>query len=163
MKPVYHKVLSTEGKARVGELHTQHGVIPTPMFMPVGTAATVKSLTPEDLHSLGTKILLGNAYHLFLRPGHKLVEEMGGLHKFMGWDGAILTDSGGFQVMSLSELRKVTPEGVEFSSHLDGSRHFLSPEVSMEIQRSLGSDIVMAFDECVKHPATKDEIGRAHV
>jgi queuine tRNA-ribosyltransferase len=161
MKPVYHKVHSTDGNARLGELHTQHGVIPTPMFMPVGTAATVKSLTPEDLRSIGAKIILGNAYHLFLRPGHKLVEEMGGLHRFMGWDGAILTDSGGFQVMSLSDLRKVTPDGVEFSSHLDGSRHFLSPEVSMEIQRALGSDIVMAFDECVKHPATKDEVARS--
>lgn len=160
-KPIFHKVFSTDGKARLGELHTQHGVIPTPTFMPVGTAATVKSLTPEDLAAMGSKIILGNAYHLFLRPGHKLVEEMGGLHKFMGWDGAILTDSGGFQVMSLSDLRKVTPDGVEFSSHLDGSRHFLSPEVSMEIQRSLGSDIVMAFDECVKHPATKDEVARS--
>lgn len=129
--------------------------------MPVGTAATVKSLTPEDLEASGAKIILGNAYHLFLRPGHKLIEELGGLHKFMGWNGAILTDSGGFQVMSLSELRKVTPDGVEFSSHLDGSRHFLSPEVSMEIQRSLGSDIVMSFDECVKHPATKDEVARS--
>jgi queuine tRNA-ribosyltransferase len=161
MKPVWHKVISEDGHARIGELHTQHGMIPTPAFMPVGTAATVKSLTPEDLTGMGSKIILGNAYHLFLRPGHKLIEELGGLHKFMGWEGAILTDSGGFQVMSLSELRKVTPDGVEFASHLDGSRHFLSPEVSMEIQRALGSDIVMAFDECVKHPATKDEVAKS--
>jgi queuine tRNA-ribosyltransferase len=158
MKAVYHKLLSEDGLARRGELHTQHGVIQTPAFMPVGTAATVKSLAPPDLKEMGAGIILGNAYHLFIRPGHKLIEELGGLHKFMGWDGAILTDSGGFQVMSLSALRKVTPEGVEFASHLDGSKQFISPEVSMEIQRSLGSDIVMAFDECVKHPATFEEV-----
>jgi queuine tRNA-ribosyltransferase len=158
MKPVFHKLLSEDGLARRGELHTQHGVIQTPAFMPVGTAATVKSLAPPDLKEMGAGIILGNAYHLFIRPGHKLIEELGGLHKFMGWDGAILTDSGGFQVMSLSALRKVTPEGVEFASHLDGSKQFISPEVSMEIQRSLGSDIVMAFDECVKHPATFEEV-----
>lgn len=158
MKPVYFKLNGEDGLARTGVLHTQHGSIATPAFMPVGTAATVKSLTPEDLEAMGAGIILGNAYHLFIRPGHKLIEEMGGLHKFMGWNGAILTDSGGFQVMSLSALRKLTPDGVEFSSHLDGSRQFISPEISMEIQRSLGSDIVMAFDECVKHPATKDEV-----
>jgi len=158
MKPVWHTLLAEDGLARRGELHTQHGVIQTPAFMPVGTAATVKSLAPFELKEIGAGIILGNAYHLFLRPGHKLIEEMGGLHKFMGWDGAILTDSGGFQVMSLSALRKVTPEGVEFASHLDGSKQFISPEVSMEIQRSLGSDIVMAFDECVKHPATFEEV-----
>lgn len=161
MKPVYFNLKDSDGAARLGELHTQHGSFPTPMFMPVGTAATVKSLTPEDLEAMGARIILGNAYHLYIRPGHKLIEEMGGLHKFMGWNGAILTDSGGFQVMSLSDLRKVTPQGVEFASHLDGSRHFISPEISMEIQRSLGSDIVMAFDECVKHPATKDEVRRS--
>ena len=161
MKPVYFKLLAEDGKARLGELQTRHGVIPTPAFMPVGTAATVKSLTPEDLSGMGAKIILSNAYHLYMRPGHKLIEELGGLHRFMGWDGAILTDSGGFQVMSLSELRKISPEGVEFSSHLDGSRHFISPEVSMEIQRSLGSDIVMAFDECVKHPATREEVRKS--
>ncbi|MGZ3649609.1 MAG: tRNA guanosine(34) transglycosylase Tgt [Bdellovibrionota bacterium] len=163
MKPVSYKLLAEDGNARRGELHTQHGVIQTPAFMPVGTAATVKSLTPEDLEAMGAGIILGNAYHLFIRPGHKLIEELGGLHKFMGWNGAILTDSGGFQVMSLSDLRKVTPEGVEFSSHLDGSRQFISPEVSMEIQRSLGSDIVMAFDECVKHPATFEEVKKSLV
>jgi queuine tRNA-ribosyltransferase len=161
MKPVYFNLKDSDGAARLGELHTQHGSFPTPMFMPVGTAATVKSLTPEDLDAMGARIILGNAYHLYIRPGHKLIEEMGGLHKFMGWNGAILTDSGGFQVMSLSDLRKITPQGVEFASHLDGSRHFISPEISMEIQRALGSDIVMAFDECVKHPATKDEVRRS--
>jgi queuine tRNA-ribosyltransferase len=161
VKPVYFQLLGEDGLARAGKLHTQHGTIDTPAFMPVGTAATVKALTPEDLQEMGAKIILGNAYHLYIRPGHKLIEEMGGLHKFMGWEGAILTDSGGFQVMSLSDLRKVTPDGVEFSSHLDGSRHFISPEISMEIQRSLGSDIVMAFDECVKHPATKDEVQKS--
>lgn len=161
MKPVWFELKENDGAARLGQLHTRHGSLPTPMFMPVGTAATVKSLTPEDLEAMGAKIILGNAYHLYIRPGHKLIEEMGGLHKFMGWNGAILTDSGGFQVMSLSDLRKVTPNGVEFSSHLDGSRHFISPEISMEIQRALGSDIVMAFDECVKHPATREEVRRS--
>ncbi len=161
MKPVYYKLQSTDGKARLGELFTNHGSFPTPMFMPVGTAATVKSLAPEDLHAMGAKIILSNAYHLYMRPGHKLVEEMGGLHKFMNWDRAILTDSGGFQVMSLADLRKVTEEGVQFSSHLDGSKHFISPEISMEIQRSLGSDIVMCFDECLKHPATREEVQKS--
>jgi queuine tRNA-ribosyltransferase len=160
-KPVYYELETTDGRARAGTLHTQHGSIETPMFMPVGTAATVKSVSPEEVKGLGARIILSNAYHLYLRPGHKLVEEMGGLHKFMNWDGAILTDSGGFQVMSLSELRKITPDGVEFASHIDGSRHFLSPEKSMEIQKALGSDIVMAFDECVKHPATKEEVKRS--
>jgi queuine tRNA-ribosyltransferase len=161
MKPVHFQLLATDGKARLGKLHTQHGVIDTPMFMPVGTAATVKAVTPEDLTEMGAQIILGNAYHLYMRPGHQLIEELGGLHKFMNWKGAILTDSGGFQVMSLSDLRKLTPDGVEFASHLDGSRHFISPEKSMEIQRALGSDIVMAFDECVKHPATREEVQRS--
>jgi queuine tRNA-ribosyltransferase len=157
IRPRY-KLHGTDKQARAGELHTSHGSFLTPMFMPVGTAATVKSLTPEDLKSIGAGIILGNAYHLFLRPGHHLIEELGGLHKFMHWDQGILTDSGGFQVMSLVELRKITEEGVQFASHLDGSRHMLSPEKSMEIQRALGSDIVMSFDECIKHPATKDEV-----
>lgn len=161
MKPVYFELEKESGSARVGKLHTQHGTIQTPMFMPVGTAATVKSVSPEELTSLGARIILSNAYHLYLRPGHQLVEKMGGLHSYMNWQGAILTDSGGFQVMSLSELRKVTKDGVEFSSHIDGSKHFISPEKSMEIQRALGSDIVMAFDECVKHPATYDEVRRS--
>lgn len=160
MKPVWFELHKKEGKARLGTLHTQHGSIPTPMFMPVGTAATVKALTPEDLEKCGAKIILGNAYHLYMRPGHELIEQMGGLHAFMNWKGAILTDSGGFQVMSLSELRKVTPDGVEFRSHLDGSKHFISPEKSMEIQRALGSDIVMSFDECVSYPAKTEDIRR---
>ena len=161
MKPIHFELLGTDGNARRGKLHTQRAVIETPAFMPVGTAATVKSLTPEDLHEMGAHIILGNAYHLYMRPGHALIEELGGLHRFMNWDRAILTDSGGFQVMSLSDLRKLSPDGVEFSSHLDGSRHFISPEKSMEIQRALGSDIVMAFDECVKHPATREEVKRS--
>ena len=134
--------------ARVGKLYTEHGVIDTPCFMPVGTKATVKGLSPEEVKATGAQILLSNTYHLYLRPGHELIERAGGLHKFMNWDGAILTDSGGFQVFSLSTLRKVTDDGVEFNSFIDGSRHFFSPEKSMEVQRALGSDIVMAFDEC---------------
>lgn len=161
MKPVSFTLQAKDGKARAGELRTTKSVIPTPMFMPVGTSATVKSLAPEDLEAFGAQIILGNAYHLYLKPGHHLIEELGGLHKFMNWKGSILTDSGGFQVMSLSALRKVTPDGVEFASHIDGSRHFISPEKSMEIQRALGSDIVMAFDECVKHPATREEVKRS--
>lgn len=161
MKPVTFNLQAKDGKARAGELRTTRNVIQTPMFMPVGTLATVKSVSPEELEALGAKIILGNAYHLYLKPGHELVEDLGGLHKFMNWKGSILTDSGGFQVMSLSALRKVTPDGVEFASHIDGSRHFISPEKSMEIQRALGSDIVMAFDECVKHPATREEVKRS--
>ncbi len=160
-KPVYYKLKAEDGKARLGELHTQHGSFPAPMFMPVGTAATVKGITPEELKAMGAGVILSNAYHLYMRPGHKLIEELGGLHSFMHWDQPILTDSGGFQVMSLADLRKVTEDGVEFSSHLDGSKHFLSPEVSMEIQCALGSDIVMCFDECVKHPATREEVKRS--
>src|SRR3989344_5520509 len=133
---IRYEAISTDGKARLGKIHTAHGTFATPIFMPVGTAATVKALSPLDLETIGAKIILGNAYHLYLRPGHKLVEEMGGLHKFMGWNGAILTDSGGFQVMSLSALTKKSEEGVEFASHLDGSRHLITPEKSMEIQRA---------------------------
>ena len=133
--------------ARVGKLYTEHGVIDTPCFMPVGTKATVKGLSPEEVKATGAQILLSNTYHLYLRPGHELIERAGGLHKFMNWDGAILTDSGGFQVFSLSSLRKVSDEGMYFNSFIDGSRHFFSPEKSAEIQRALGSDIVMAFDE----------------
>src|SRR5574344_1488119 len=134
--------------ARVGKLYTEHGVIDTPCFMPVGTKATVKGLSPEEVHATGAQILLSNTYHLYLRPGHELIEKAGGLHKFMNWDGAILTDSGGFQVFSLSSLRKITDDGAEFNSFIDGSKHFFSPEKSMEVQKALGSDIVMAFDEC---------------
>ncbi|MBU5257427.1 tRNA guanosine(34) transglycosylase Tgt [Tissierella praeacuta] len=141
-------------KARLGKLYTPHGVIETPIFMPVGTRATVKAMTPEEVKGLGAQIILSNTYHLYLRPGHKLIEEAGGLHKFMNWDGPILTDSGGFQVFSLGDLRKIKEEGVEFRSHIDGSKHFISPEKSIEIQNSLGADIMMCFDECTPYPAT---------
>ena len=139
--------------ARAGIIHTPHGSFPTPIFMPVGTQASVKGVSPDELHDLGAGIILSNTYHLFLRPGMDLIREAGGLHKFMHWDRAILTDSGGFQVFSLGDLRKITEEGVTFRSHSDGSKKFLSPEVSMEVQMALGSDIVMAFDECVPYPA----------
>ncbi len=140
--------------ARRGVIHTPHGDIETPVFMPVGTQATVKSMTPEELkEEVKAQIILSNTYHLYLRPGSKLIREAGGLHKFMNWDRAILTDSGGFQVFSLGDLRTITEEGVEFKSHLDGSKHFLSPEKVMEIENDLGSDIMMAFDECVQYPA----------
>ena len=144
---------STECNARLGELKTPHGIVETPIFMPVGTRATVKAMTPEEVKELGAQIILSNTYHLYLRPGHKLIEEAGGLHKFMNWPHPILTDSGGFQVFSLGDLRKITEEGVEFRSHIDGSKHFISPEKSIEIQNSLGSDIMMAFDECTHYPA----------
>ena len=139
--------------ARAGIIHTPHGSFPTPIFMPVGTQASVKGVSPDELHDLGAGIILSNTYHLFLRPGMDLIREAGGLHKFMHWDRAILTDSGGFQVFSLGDLRKITEEGVTFRSHIDGSKKFLSPEVSMEVQMALGADIVMAFDECVPYPA----------
>ena len=139
--------------ARAGIIHTPHGSFETPIFMPVGTQASVKGVSPDELKDLGAGIILSNTYHLFLRPGMELIREAGGLHKFMHWDRAILTDSGGFQVFSLGDLRKITEEGVTFRSHIDGSKKFLSPEVSMEVQMALGSDIVMAFDECVPYPA----------
>lgn len=142
--------------ARAGIIHTPHGSFPTPIFMPVGTQASVKGVSPDELRDLGAGIILSNTYHLFLRPGMDLIHEAGGLHKFMHWDRAILTDSGGFQVFSLGDLRKITEEGVTFRSHIDGSKKFLSPEVSMEVQMALGSDIVMAFDECVPYPADYD-------
>lgn len=137
-----------ESPARAGQFTTHHGVISTPAFMPVGTQGTVKGVTPAQLKEIGPQVILGNTYHLGLRPGDELIAKFGGLHTFMGWDGPILTDSGGFQVFSLSSLRRITEEGVAFQSHHDGSKHFLSPERSMEIQRNLGSDIVMALDEC---------------
>lgn len=140
--------------ARLGKLHTPHGVIETPIFMPVGTQATVKSMTPEELKEIKAQIILSNTYHLYLRPGHELIKEAGGLHKFMNWDRPILTDSGGFQVFSLNELREISEEGVTFRSHLDGSKHFLSPEKAVEIQNALGSDIMMAFDECPPYPCS---------
>ena len=141
--------------ARRGRIHTPHGIIETPVFMPVGTQATVKSLTPEELkEEIGAQIILANTYHLYLRPGQKIVKEAGGLHKFMNWDRPILTDSGGFQVFSLGDLRTITEEGVEFKSHLDGSRHFFSPESVMQTEEDLGADVIMAFDECVEFPST---------
>ena len=152
--PFQFEVLATDPTgARLGRLTTPHGVIDTPVFMPVGTAATVKGQTQQDLESLGVQILLGNTYHLYLRPGHELIRSLGGLHQFMSWPHPILTDSGGFQVFSLSDLRKITDEGVTFRSHLDGSQHFLSPEKAMEIQIALGADILMALDECIETPA----------
>ena len=147
--------------ARVGELTTPHGVIRTPVFMPVGTQATVKTLTPYEVKDAGASIILSNTYHLYMRPGHKLVERAGGLHKFMNWDRPILTDSGGFQVFSLAGIRKITEEGVTFSSHIDGSRHLITPEKSMEIQESLGSDIMMAFDVCSKYGCDHTEAEKA--
>ena len=140
--------------ARLGKIHTSHGVINTPIFMPVGTQATVKSMTSEDLEEMDANIILGNTYHLYLRPGQEIMEKAGGLHKFMHWDRPILTDSGGFQVFSLNDLRKITEEGVEFCSHLDGSRHFMSPEKSIDMQNTIGADIIMCFDECA--PADAD-------
>ena len=142
--------------ARRGRLHTPHGVIETPIFMPVGTQATVKTFTPDELKMCGAQIILSNTYHLHLRPGDDVVRQLGGLHKFMRWDGPILTDSGGFQVFSLAGLRKISEEGVTFASHLDGHRIFMGPEESMRIQSNLGSDIAMAFDECVENPAAYD-------
>lgn len=142
--------------ARAGRLYTPHGVFDTPIFMPVGTQATVKAMSPEELKAMGAGIILSNTYHLYLRPGHDLVAEAGGLHNFMKWDGGILTDSGGFQVFSLGPLRKITEDGVTFRSHIDGSKHFLSPEKATEIQMALGADIIMAFDECVPYPAEHD-------
>jgi queuine tRNA-ribosyltransferase len=150
-------IAATDGKARTGQISMLRGDIRTPAFMPVGTAATVKAMKPETVREAGADIILGNTYHLMLRPGAERVAKLGGLHKFMNWDRPILTDSGGYQVMSLSDLTKMSEDGVEFQSHLDGSRHMLTPERSMEIQRLLGSDIVMAFDECTKNGATRDE------
>jgi queuine tRNA-ribosyltransferase len=152
---------ATSGKARTGVISTPRGEIRTPAFMPVGTAATVKAMLPESVRATGADILLGNTYHLMLRPTAERIAALGGLHRFMNWERPILTDSGGFQVMSLAELRKLTEEGVSFRSHIDGSRHMLSPERSMEIQKLLGSDIVMCFDECPALPATRDRIAES--
>lgn len=159
-KALSFELLKTDesGHARRGRITLPHGVVETPVFMPVGTQATVKSLTPADLtDDIGADIILGNTYHLMLRPGAEIIEQLGGLHKFMAWDRPILTDSGGFQVWSLGELRKIEAHGVRFQSHIDGSHWFLGPKESMEIQRKLGSDIVMAFDECTPYPATHEE------
>ncbi len=156
------EVLKTDPTgARLGRLTTPHGVIDTPAFMPVGTAATVKGLTQQALEDLGAQIILANTYHLYLRPGHELIRQLGGLHAFMSWPRPILTDSGGFQVFSLSDLRKVSDEGVRFRSHLDGSEHFLSPELALDIQMALGSDIIMVLDECIEAPADRTRAGEA--
>ncbi len=141
------------GRARRGKIYTSHGVVETPNFMPVGTQGTVKSLTPMQLEEIGTQILLSNTYHLYLRPGHEVVQAAGGLHKFMNWDKPILTDSGGYQIFSLSDIRKVTEEGVTFSSHIDGSKHLLTPEKVIEIEMALAPDIIMPLDECVEYPS----------
>jgi queuine tRNA-ribosyltransferase len=148
-------------KARIGKFHTPHGSFDTPIFMPVGTQATVKAVTPKNLEEIQAQAILANTYHLYIRPGHKLVKEAGGLHRFMNWKGPILTDSGGFQVFSLADLRNIKEEGVTFRSHLDGSSHFLSPERVMEIQNALGADIIMAFDECTPYPADYDYAKRS--
>jgi queuine tRNA-ribosyltransferase len=148
---------SSQCAARRGEVRTAHGVIQTPVFMPVGTQGTVKAITPENLKELGAQIILGNTYHLFIRPGHELIRDLGGLHKFMNWDGPILTDSGGFQIFSLRDLAKITEEGAAFNSHLDGSKLFLSPESAVAIQEALGSDIMMCLDTCIPYPATREE------
>jgi len=160
MNAIQFELLKTDGRSRGrrGKLHTPRGTVETPVFMPVGTAATVKSVKPEDVADTGADIILSNTYHLYLRPGHEIVREAGGIHKFMNWNGAVLTDSGGFQVFSLASLRKITEEGVQFRSHIDGSSHMLSPEKSMEIQHALGADIIMAFDECAPYPADRQYV-----
>ncbi len=162
MTPTFSfRLLATDGAARRGEIVTPRGVIRTPAFMPVGTVGTVKALYPEQVRDAGADIILGNVYHLMLRPGAERVARLGGLHSFMRWNGPILTDSGGFQVMSLSQIRKITEEGATFQSHLDGSRHLLTPERSIEIQCLLGADIQMQLDECIEHPAEHSEAERA--
>ncbi len=155
------ELLATDGAARRGRLHTGRGIIDTPAFMPVGTAATVKAMAPDAVAATGTRIVLANTYHLMLRPGAETIERLGGLHKFMNWPGPILTDSGGFQVMSLAKLGNIGEDGVVFQSHIDGSRHQLTAEKSLRIQRALGADISMAFDECTPFPAKKDDAARS--
>ena len=167
-QPVTYELLHVcrQSGARLGVLHTPHGDIPTPIYMPVGTSACVKAMTPREMDEIGTKILLSNTYHLHIRPGEDLIREAGGLHRFMGWDGPILTDSGGFQVFSLAGIRKIREEGVMFRSHLDGSKQFIGPEESMDIQQALGSDIAMAFDVCTAYPCdretAKENMERTH-
>ena len=158
---VSFELLKTDGAARAGRLVTPHGAVETPAFMPVATQGTVKSLSPADLRAAGAQIVLANTYHLFLRPGHELVREMGGLHRFMAWDGPILTDSGGFQVFSLSKLRRLGEEGVEFRSHIDGSLRLLTPEICVEIQHALGVDILHPLDECLPHPVSLADTERS--
>ncbi len=147
-----------ESRARRGRIYTHRGTIETPVFMPVGTQGTVKAMLPEALQEVGSQIILANTYHLYLRPGHDLIRRLGGLHSFMNWDRPILTDSGGFQVFSLGQLRRISEEGVEFQSHLDGARHVLTPEISTAVQQALGSDIIMAFDECIPYPSSREYV-----
>lgn len=163
MSPLNYELIKKDKKtgARLGKIHTPHGDIETPIFMPVGTQATVKAMSPEELKDIKAQIILGNTYHLFIRPGHEIVKEAGGLHKFMNWDRPILTDSGGFQVFSLSKMRDIKEEGVTFRSHLSGEKLFISPEKSIEIQNSLGSDIMMAFDECPPYPADREYVKKS--
>lgn len=163
MRPVTYELVHQDAQtgARAGLLHTPHGEVKTPVFMPVGTQATVKAMTPEELKRIGAEIILANTYHLFLRPGSDLIAKAGGLHRFMHWDGPILTDSGGFQVFSLASAQDIEEEGVTFRSHFDGSKQFLSPETSLAVQTDLGSDIMMAFDECVPYPASYDYTARS--
>lgn len=161
MSSDYFKLEKSSGKARAGKIFTEHGIVETPVFMPVGTRGTIKSMLFEDMENMGAQIVLGNTYHLFLRPGHQMIEALGELHGFTTWKKPILTDSGGYQVFSLAKLNKVTEEGVRFKSHIDGKEHFLSPELSMEIQRSLGSDIVMCFDECPALPSTRERLEKS--
>ncbi len=161
MYSVKYELLKKDGRARRGVLSTPHGRIQTPVFMPVGTAGTVKAMKPETVRETGAEIILANTYHLFLRPGHETVRKAGGLHRFMNWDRPILTDSGGFQVFSLGKLRKISEEGVEFASFIDGSKRMLSPEISIEVQQALGSDIMMAFDECAPPDADRDYVEKS--
>ncbi len=156
MKGFGFEIKKTDSSARLGRVTTLHGTFTTPVFMPVGTKASVKGMTPSELKSIGVEVILANTYHLYLRPGHELVRELGGLHRFMGWDGPVLTDSGGFQVFSLCKLRKITEEGVQFSSHIDGTRYTLTPESAVGIQEALGADIIMPLDECTPYPADRE-------
>ncbi len=155
--PVWYEHIHTckQTGARLGIVHTPHGSFETPAFMPVGTQATIKGMSPDEVASMGANIILSNTYHLWMRPGSEIIKKAGGLHKFMNWNGAILTDSGGFQVFSLAKPKDIVEEGVKFQSHIDGSRHFLTPEISMQVQNDLGSDIIMAFDECCAYPSAK--------
>jgi queuine tRNA-ribosyltransferase len=155
------RILKEEGRARLGIIRTQHGEIDTPVFMPVGTQGIVKATSPKDLKEMGIKIILANAYHLYLRPGDALIREMGGIHKFAGWDGAVLTDSGGYQIFSLGVLREIKEDGVLFQSHIDGSRHFLNPEKVVEVQENIGADIIMCLDECVPYPSSYEYTRRS--
>ncbi len=161
MSQNHFHLLKTSVGARAGELLTAHGVVPTPVFLPVGSQATVKTLTPDDIKELGFKMILANTYHLYLRPGIEVVEKMGGLHTFMAWDGAILTDSGGYQVFSLAPLRKINDEGVTFRSHIDGSEHFITPEMAIQYQERLGAEVIMALDECTAYADSKEKVRQA--